>query len=136
MEKSVAKLRTSMRYLTYMLRRVFPERFTPSSPEFAIPVSSGDFPHLDVYRLPYLDGKAPVLHFGSALRQTELFPNLVAMPMPSLHLVSNTALIFSPDLRYYTYLILHLSYLISFFMPQTYRSVLGSGRSLALSVRI
>ena len=79
------KLHRSIEYLTYILRHTFPERFTKHvSPEFALAISSGDYPHVDIHKIPHLDGKAPVLQFGSAFRELDkLFPNMVAMPMPS-----------------------------------------------------
>ncbi|KAL7544783.1 hypothetical protein ACHAWF_008144 [Thalassiosira exigua] len=81
-----AKLQQSVRYLTFMLRRTFPERFTPTTSEFAVAVSSGDYPHVHLGKLPHQDGIAPVLQFGSAFRQTHLYPNMVWMQLPAWHL--------------------------------------------------
>ena len=80
---TLTKMRTAMRHFTYMLRKTFPDRFTPNSEEFVVAISSGDYAHVDINQLPYMGGgAAPVLHFGSAFRDTNLIPNLVAMPMP------------------------------------------------------
>ena len=76
-----------IRYVTYMLRQTFPERFTKDQPELVLALASGDYP--DVYRrsIPR-HGVAPVLMFGSAFRDTinnNLYSNMVAMPMPAQH---------------------------------------------------
>ena len=78
---SYKKLLVSVRLLSFMLRTAFPERFTPSSDEFAVAFSSGDYPYVDVSQLPHA-GVAPVLHFGSVFRDEDLYRNMVAMPMP------------------------------------------------------
>lgn len=82
------KLMTSMRIVPYLLRKLFPERFQGAkSPELAIAIGSGDYPHVKLSKLPH-NGTAPVLQFGSAFRDTNVFPNMMAMPMPGsrLHL--------------------------------------------------
>lgn len=79
------KLFVSMSYLAFLLRRLFPERFTPDQPELAIAIGSGDYPHVKLTMLPHTDGVAPVLEFGSAFRDSSLYPNMVAMPMPERH---------------------------------------------------
>lgn len=83
---SFVKLQSSMRHLSFMLRRTFPERFTASSPEFAMAISSGDNAQVHLSKIPHSGGVAPVLHFGSVFSDETLFPNLIAMPMPGLHL--------------------------------------------------
>ena len=85
MREDFKKLALSMRHLAYMLRKVFPDRFTPTSDEFVVPFSSGDYAQLDINKLPYA-GVAPVLHFGSVLRDDTIYPNMIAMPTPSMHL--------------------------------------------------
>ncbi len=82
------KLWKSMRCLTFMLRKVFPERFNSNMPELVLAIGSGDYPQVDKWKLPHSDGVAPVLMFGSSFRDTNVYKNMVAMPMPSpgLHL--------------------------------------------------
>ena len=82
------KLWKSMRCLTFMLRKVFPERFNSNMPELVLAISSGDSPQVDKWKLPHSDGVAPVLMFGSSFRDTNVYKNMVAMPMPlpGLHL--------------------------------------------------
>ena len=80
------KLETSIRELSYMLRKTFPERFTKNSTEFALAVSSGDYPHVNLGSIPHSHGVAPVLQFGSVFQDGKLYPNMIAMPMPGLHL--------------------------------------------------
>lgn len=82
------KLWKSMRCLTFMLRKVFPERFNSNMPELVLAMGSGDHPQVDKWKLPHSDGVAPVLMFGSSFRDTNVYKNMVAMPMPSpgLHL--------------------------------------------------
>mmetsp|Transcript_26906 Transcript_26906/g.57694 ORF Transcript_26906/g.57694 Transcript_26906/m.57694 type:complete len:601 (-) Transcript_26906:68-1870(-) len=82
------KLWKAMRQLVYMLRRTFPERFTSSSPEFVLAMGSGDYPHVRSSKLPYTEGVAPMLMFGSAFRDPDIFPNMMAMPMPHSHHLS------------------------------------------------
>jgi len=79
------KLWKSMRYMTYMLRRLFPERFTKDSPELVFAVGSGDYPHVRPSKLPHAGGVAPVLMFGSAFRDPGMYSNMMAMPMPEQH---------------------------------------------------
>mmetsp|Transcript_11620 Transcript_11620/g.17535 ORF Transcript_11620/g.17535 Transcript_11620/m.17535 type:complete len:573 (-) Transcript_11620:1010-2728(-) len=91
------KLMHSLSALTVLLRAIFPERFTPNSPEFSMGVSSGDYPAMvdQACIMRDQDGpcdeegrlmnKAPVLHFGSVFRKA-MFPNMIAMPMPGEHL--------------------------------------------------
>lgn len=85
------KLVTSYRNFAYMLRQLFPERFQGAgSPELAIAIGSGDFPHftpkcLDNYPHTSPDcaqKDAPILQFGSVFRHSEIVPNMIAMPMP------------------------------------------------------
>ena len=84
MKASYLKITASARFLSFMLRRAFPERFTPSSDEFAVSFSSGDYPTVDVSQLPHA-GTAPVLHFSSVFRDEALYRNMVAMPMAGMH---------------------------------------------------
>ena len=79
------KLWKAMREFTFMLRKVFPGRFTYNSPELVIPVASGDYPHVHPTKIPHVDGVAPVLMFGSAFRDYNMYPNMIAMPMPHSH---------------------------------------------------
>lgn len=83
---SFIKLSNGMRHLAFMLRLQFPDRFKHGSEEFAVAISSGDYPHVHLNKIPHAGGKAPVLHFGSIFRDETLYPNLVAMPMPGLHI--------------------------------------------------
>lgn len=77
------KLFRALRGLTFVLRREFPERFCGAGcDELAIPVGGGDYPHVVPSKLPYADGRAPALMFGSAFRDPGLYPNMIAMPMP------------------------------------------------------
>lgn len=89
------KLKMSFFHLTYMLRQTFPERFCgPECDEWAVGISSGDYPHLTHScrdNFPHESEacprrEAPVLQFGSAFRNFEALPNMIAMPMPSVHL--------------------------------------------------
>ncbi|KAL9178380.1 hypothetical protein ACHAXT_000027 [Thalassiosira profunda] len=75
------KLWKSVRYLAYMLRKTFPERFTPDAPELALAIGSGDYPHVHKSMLPHA-GTAPVLMFGSAFREQGMYSTMLAMPMP------------------------------------------------------
>jgi len=80
---SNGKLWGSLNSFTYMLRETFPERFTKDSDELVIPIGSGDYPHVMKDKLPYTDGVAPLLQFGSVFRDTSVYPNMIAMPMPT-----------------------------------------------------
>ena len=86
--KSNGKLFKSLKSVSVILRTQFPERFTPTSPEFAFAIGGGDYPHVHTDKLPYRQGRAPLLMmFGSPFRDPDLYPNMIAMPMPkSLHL--------------------------------------------------
>lgn len=85
-ENSNRKLWKAIRNFTYLLRQVFPQRFTPQSEELVIPIGSGDYPQINKFKLPYVDGIAPVLQFGSVFRDTELYySNMIPMPMPEPH---------------------------------------------------
>ena len=88
-----AKLFTSIKELTYLLRKTFPERFMgPGSDELVLPVSSGDSPKvkkvcLDYYRKPSGEQlytceayTAPILNFGSTFQ--DVLHQMIAMPMP------------------------------------------------------
>ena len=78
----VRKGRNAIRDFVYLLRHEFPERFTSTSDEFVICVGSDDYPHVKTSKLPHLNGVAPVLQFGSSFRDTSVYPNMIAMPMP------------------------------------------------------
>ena len=69
-------------WLAFLLRRVFPERFTRDSLELALAIASGDYPQVKLAGLPRVGGTAPVLMFGSAFRDPSVYPNMMAMPMP------------------------------------------------------
>ena len=79
---SNAKLFVTMNNLAFLLRELFPERFTPNSPELALAIGSGDYPQVKLAKLPISNGVAPVLMFGSAFRDTNMYPNMIPMPMP------------------------------------------------------
>ena len=79
------KLWKSLTQVVYALRRLFPERFRPDAPEFVFAVGSGDYPHVRRHALPLgrRHAGAPVLMFGSAFRDPDMYPNMIAMPMPA-----------------------------------------------------
>lgn len=88
-----AKMFSSFKGFSVMLRNTFPDRFQgPGSKEFAIAISSGDFPHIVTrcrWSYPHISGgcpgsPAPILTFGSVFRNTEMFPNMIAGPMPTM----------------------------------------------------
>lgn len=79
------------KYLLVSLRAMFPERFTPDSPEFAVAMGGGDYP--SVKRAPCVieqngnqpcvgDEVGPILQFGSAYK-APIFPSMITMPMPT-----------------------------------------------------
>ncbi len=100
------KLVGSFRALAHSLRSMFPDRFAKGSgqPELAIAISSGDYPEVDLgigkgfsrlrrNRNCFIGNKrdhaacvpsdlAPVLQFGSAFKSPEIYPSMIAMPMP------------------------------------------------------
>lgn len=89
------KLKMSFLHVTFMLRQTFPDRFCGTEcDEWAVGMSSGDYPHLtracrdnfphDSEACPRRE--APVLQFGSAFRNFDALPNMIAMPMPMVHL--------------------------------------------------
>lgn len=96
------KLIATFQNLTVMLRRLFPERFCGiqnGCKEVIIPIASGDYPHVkptDCLRKqrndqpcaePFMT-KSPILQFGSVFAKMNMYPNIVAMPMPERsHLV-------------------------------------------------
>ena len=115
------KLNRSIGTLTWLLRKLFPERFTPNSSEFVMALSGGDYPAIKdrdcirrraanqnnnnnsgpcevqlmqqqkrggkgTYKQNIVANKAPVLHFGSVFSESTFFPNIIAMPMPGVHL--------------------------------------------------
>jgi len=77
------KLWRAINTLVYMLRRIFPERFTPQSEELVIAIGGGDYPHVHLNKLPHTNGIAPVLQFGSSFQyDTNMYPNMITMPQP------------------------------------------------------
>jgi hypothetical protein len=94
------KLNNTIATLTWLLRKLFPTRFTPNSAEFVLALSGGDYPavrYRDCIRddrhqsgpceqQQQQDNKAPILHFGSVFSQPHFFPNIIAMPMTGVHL--------------------------------------------------
>jgi len=90
---SCHKLVTSFKIVAHSLRMLNPERFAgPTSPEFALALSSADYPGikwdecLRQQRTDCIYGGggvelSPILQFGSSFRQP-LFPTMVTMPMP------------------------------------------------------
>mmetsp|Transcript_22893 Transcript_22893/g.41071 ORF Transcript_22893/g.41071 Transcript_22893/m.41071 type:complete len:579 (-) Transcript_22893:199-1935(-) len=96
------KLSSAFDGFTIMARETFPERFQgPGSEEFAIAISSGDYPHISPHctNFPHVSDKcsgshAPILAFGSVFQSAEIFPNMMAMPMPTgehIHCFKNFA---------------------------------------------
>ena len=90
------KLTYAITQLTMILRALFPERFTPDSPELVLAVQAGDYPDAMPYRPcvtknlnapcdKSLLSAAPVLTFGSVF-SNPLFPNMMGFPMPGEHL--------------------------------------------------
>ena len=87
-KSSCFKLVGALKWLVISLRTLYPERFNPSNSEFAVAISSGDYPQVkynDCIRnertnciSPQL---SPILQFGSVF-QRPMFPSLMAMPMP------------------------------------------------------
>jgi hypothetical protein len=97
------KLIATFQSVSYLLRKLFPERFCGAqngcNEEFVVTIASGDNPHVkpsDCLRNlrsdqpcadPFMT-KAPVLQFGSVFAKMNMYPNMVAMPMPERsHLV-------------------------------------------------
>ncbi len=78
------KLFVSMSHLAYLLRYLFPKRFKPDQSELAIPIGSGDYPHVKLSKLPY-SGVAPVFEFGSVFRDPDMCSNMIPMAMPERH---------------------------------------------------
>ncbi|KAL7464741.1 hypothetical protein ACHAXS_005081 [Conticribra weissflogii] len=88
------KLLGAIKQLSFLLRRRFPQRFQKGNGlEFAVAVSSGDYPAVivdDECARGASSGArgartVPVLQFGSVFRSKGCFSNLVAMPMPDGH---------------------------------------------------
>jgi hypothetical protein len=94
------KLDKTIATLTWLLRKLFPTRFTPISAEFVLALSGGDYPavrYRDCIRddrhqsgpceqQQQHDNKAPILHFGSVFSRPHFFPNIIPMPMTGVHL--------------------------------------------------
>jgi len=94
------KLTYAVKQLTMIMRALFPERFTPDSPELVLAVQAGDYPDAMPYRPcvtknlnapcnKSLLSAAPVLTFGSVF-SNPLFPNMMGFPMPGEHLTCFT----------------------------------------------
>ena len=80
----------SFRVTANSLRTLYPDRFTPSSPEFAMAISSADYPAikwndcllgLNTDCIPDNIELSPILHFGSVFKDP-IIPTLIGMPMP------------------------------------------------------
>ena len=81
------------RILPHDLRLIFPDRFTPDSPEFVVAVASGDYPTVkydeyDCFKNPESphpcvlpEDFPPVLQFGSVFRVPKI-PSMYPMPVP------------------------------------------------------
>jgi len=78
-------------YLFNSLRLLFPERFTPESPEFVLPISSMDYPQVRYGDLECFKNATsvdcvpedfpPIMHFGSVFLLPKI-PSIIPMPMP------------------------------------------------------
>jgi hypothetical protein len=85
-KRGCEELIASFKMIVFILRRLFPQRFAPTSPEFAMVISAGDVPGVRVtscvrrkdYPCSPLD-LPPILHFGHVF-QLPLFPSMIAMP--------------------------------------------------------
>ena len=115
-DTTTKKLIYTITTLTWLLRKLFPDRFTPNNSEFVLALSGGDYPAVrdracirtsnnseeqsgpcEVSEVDKQQqkgrkrknkdnrNKAPILQFGSVFTGP-LFPNLIAMPMPGVHL--------------------------------------------------
>ena len=108
-DTTTKKLIYTITTLTWLLRKLFPDRFTPDNSEFVMALSGGDYPAVrdrdcirdreeqngpcEVSQVNDQQqgsknknyNRAPILHFGSVF-SGPLFPNLIAMPMPGVHL--------------------------------------------------
>ncbi len=82
-KRGCEELIVSIRMIVYILRRLFPQRFTPTSPEFAMVISAGDVPGVREtscvkkkdYPCSPMD-LPPILHFGHVF-QLPLFPSMI-----------------------------------------------------------
>ena len=92
---SCRKMLIAFKEMTFLLRKIFPERFIgPGSDELIIPISSGDSPGvkrtcIDHFRrlpedrlYPCEAYTAPILNFGSTFQ--DIFHQMIAMPPPVL----------------------------------------------------
>ena len=96
------KLLEAFKTVSYLLRKLFPDRFQGvNSSEFAMPISAGGYPHVttkDCVKEAFDKGlekqscveshftKAPILHFGNVFSNEYMYPNIIPMPMPGNHL--------------------------------------------------
>ena len=87
-ESECRKAINSFKILANSLRIMFPNRFNPNAPEFAIAMSTGDYPGVifneciqNQYSNCVSDEIGPILHFGSVFKRP-IFPSIIAMPMP------------------------------------------------------
>lgn len=83
------KLITSFKTLANSLRLTNPDRFRAGAPEFALAMSSADYPGIKwndcllSQRSDCLPAElSPVLQFGSNFRQSGMFPTMITMPIP------------------------------------------------------
>eukprot|EP00581_Thalassiosira_minuscula_P008254 CAMPEP_0183708476 /NCGR_PEP_ID=MMETSP0737-20130205/4793_1 /TAXON_ID=385413 /ORGANISM="Thalassiosira miniscula, Strain CCMP1093" /LENGTH=614 /DNA_ID=CAMNT_0025936369 /DNA_START=108 /DNA_END=1952 /DNA_ORIENTATION=- len=88
-ESRFIRIRT---WIFHSLRLLFPERFTPTSPELVLPIASMDYPQVNFDKYDcFLDHASsescvppdfpPVLQFGSVFKLPKI-PSTVPMPMP------------------------------------------------------
>ena len=82
-KRGCEELIVSTKTIVFILRRLFPQRFTPTSPEFAMVISAGDVPGVRatncVKRKEYPCSPMdlpPILHFGHVF-QLPLFPSMI-----------------------------------------------------------
>mmetsp|Transcript_2194 Transcript_2194/g.3893 ORF Transcript_2194/g.3893 Transcript_2194/m.3893 type:complete len:633 (-) Transcript_2194:77-1975(-) len=93
------KLVTSLKILANSLRILFPDRFNAEAPEFALAMSSADYPGIK-WNECLLDQRSdcinaagdelelsPILQFGSNFRRS-VFPTMITMPMPQMNHLS------------------------------------------------
>ena len=96
------KMLEAFKVVSYLLRKLFPERFQGvNSPEFAMAISAGTYPHVtttDCVKQAFQTGleeqpcveshftTSPVLHFGPAFSNENMYPNIIPMPAPGTHL--------------------------------------------------
>ena len=89
------KLITSFKILAHTLRTLYPERFTPNQPEFALAMSSADYPGVEYTNCIRAQRNdciktelSPILQFGSVFQRPGIFSTLLPMPMPQMNHLS------------------------------------------------